>query len=127
QKLQIPEIGSEFLTVESFKKAGGHTPFVTLQYIIDGKYRNNYNITEETQKRKKYTKHQSCPVILKVILNKNNVWVVYFYKDQHNHELLLLSQVHCFHQYQIPKIEQKELVNIMLRSKAPTRSIANAI
>ncbi|CAG8710287.1 13667_t:CDS:2, partial [Racocetra fulgida] len=151
QKLQILEIGSEFLTVESFKEAaqqsakaagfafsissskvlrdekGSHTPFVTLQCIMGGKYRNNHNITEETQKRKKSTKRQSCLVILKAILNKNNVWVVHSYKDQHNHELLPPLQVHCLHQHQILNTEQKELVHIMLRSRAPTQLIADAV
>ncbi|CAG8612559.1 17979_t:CDS:2, partial [Racocetra fulgida] len=132
-KLQIPKIGSEFPTVEQFKEAAqqgakalgfafstssskmsrvekdGRTPFVTLQCVMGGKYRNNHEITEKTRKRKKFTKRQNCSVILRATLNENTgVWV-------HNHELLPSSQVHCLHQHRIINKEQKELVHTMLR------------
>ncbi|CAG8785275.1 20047_t:CDS:2, partial [Dentiscutata erythropus] len=95
-------------SVSSLKVSGGgkgsHTPFVTLQCMIGGKYRNNHNITEETRKQNKSTKRQNCPVTLRVVLNENTkVWVV------------------------ISSKKQKELVYIMLKSGASTQSIADAI
>ncbi|CAG8662529.1 13122_t:CDS:2, partial [Racocetra fulgida] len=138
---QIPKVGDEFLTVESFKEAaqqsakaagfafsvssskvsgggkGGHTPFIVLQCVMGGKYRNNHQITEETRKRKKSTKRQNCPVNLRAVLNKDaKVWVVTISKNEHNHELLLPSQVHCLPQHRYLTTEQKELVHIMLKT-----------
>ncbi|CAG8615169.1 22756_t:CDS:2 [Dentiscutata erythropus] len=149
---QIPKVGDKFPTVESFKEAvqqsakvagfafsvssskvsgggkGGHTPFVVLQCVMGDKYRNNHQITEETQKRKKSTKRQNCPVSLRAVLNKDTkVWVVTTSKNKHNHELLLPSQVHCFPQHWYLTTEQKKLVHIMLKSGASTQSIADAI
>ncbi|CAG8664616.1 9369_t:CDS:1 [Ambispora gerdemannii] len=149
---QIPAIGSEFPTVESFKEAAqqgakaagfafsvssskmsrvgkvNRTPFVTLQCTMGGEYRNNHEITEETRKRKKFTKRQNCPVILRAVLNEDaGVWVVQSFKTQHNHELLFPSQVHCLHQHRLLNTEQKELVHMMLRSGASTKSIADAV
>ncbi|RIB20605.1 hypothetical protein C2G38_2178854 [Gigaspora rosea] len=72
---KIPEVGSEFLTVESLKEAaqqgakvagfafsvslsklshskkGGHVSYILLQCIMGGEYRNNHKITDETRKR----------------------------------------------------------------------------
>ncbi|CAG8465614.1 2099_t:CDS:2, partial [Dentiscutata heterogama] len=149
---QIPEVGDEFPTVESFKEAaqegakaagfafsvssskvssggkGGHTPYIILQCTMESKYRNNHNITEETRKRKKLTKYQNCSVMLQAILNEDTkVWVIKSSKTEHNHELLLPSQVHCLPQHRSLSTEQKELVHIMLKSSASTQSIADAI
>ncbi|CAG8687759.1 1209_t:CDS:1, partial [Ambispora gerdemannii] len=96
---QIPTISNKFLTVKSFKKAAqqdakaagftfsvssskmsrvgkvNRTPFVILQCTMRGEYRNNHEITKETRKRKKFTKRQNCPVILRVVLNEDaGVW-----------------------------------------------------
>ncbi|CAG8461893.1 13889_t:CDS:2 [Cetraspora pellucida] len=114
---KIPEIGSEFLTAESFKEAaqqntkaagfafsmlsskllygekGGHIPYILLQCIMGGKYRNNHKFTKETRKRIKSTKCQNCSVILYAVLNENaEVWQL--------------------------NAEQKKLVHIMLKSEA---------
>ncbi|CAG8768977.1 5392_t:CDS:1, partial [Cetraspora pellucida] len=149
---QVPEIGSKFQTVESFKEAaqqgakaagfafsvssskmscdkkGGQAPYIILQCTMGGEYRNNHNITEETRKRIKFTKHQGCPVALYAVLNeKAGVWIVRSYKDQHSHELLLLSQVHCLPQHRQLNTEQKKLVHMMLKSGAPIQSVANAV
>ncbi|CAG8841189.1 26692_t:CDS:2, partial [Gigaspora margarita] len=152
-KLQIPEIGSKFLTVEQFKeaaqqgaKAAGfafsissskllhvekddRVPFVTLQCVMGGNYRNNHKISEETRKRTKFTKRQNCSVSLRAVLNENiGVWVVTYYKSQHNHELLPSSQVYCFHQHRILNMEQKELVHTIIRNVINERDqIKNAL
>ncbi|CAG8704160.1 2345_t:CDS:2, partial [Racocetra fulgida] len=149
---QIPEVGDEFPTAENFKEVaqqgakaagfafsvssskmsgggkGGHTPFITLQCTMGGTYRNNHKINEETRKRKKLSKRQSCPVVLRAALNENTrTWVVTSSKSVHNHELLIPSQIHCLPQHRHLNTEQKELVHIMLKSGASTRSIADAI
>ncbi|CAG8670583.1 1937_t:CDS:2 [Dentiscutata erythropus] len=149
---QILEVGDEFLTAENFKEVaqqgakaagfafsvssskisgggkGGHTPFITLQCTIGGTYRNNHKINEETRKRKKLSKRQNCPVVLRAALNENTrTWVVTSSKSVHNHELLIPSQIHCLPQHRHLNTEQKELVHIMLKSGASTRSIADAI
>ncbi|CAG8584699.1 19475_t:CDS:2 [Racocetra fulgida] len=149
---QIPELGSEFLTVEKFKEAAqqgakaagfafsvssskmsrvekdGCTPFVTLQCVMGGKYRNNHEITEETRKRVKFTKRQSCLVSLRATLNENTgVWVVSSYKSQHNHEPLSSTQVHCLHQHQVFNKEQKELVHLMLKTEGSHSGLKKAI
>ncbi|CAG8525863.1 11929_t:CDS:2, partial [Gigaspora margarita] len=149
---KIPEVGSEFPTVESLKEAaqqgakaagfafsvsssklsrsekGGHVPYILLQCIMGGEYRNNHKITDETRKRIKSTKRQNCPVTLYAALNENDgVWVVQSYKNQHNHELLPPSQVHCLHQHRQLNAEQKELVHIMLKSGASVQSVADAV
>ncbi|CAG8732243.1 28528_t:CDS:2 [Dentiscutata erythropus] len=149
---KIPEVGSEFSTAESFKEAaqqgakaagfafsvsssklsrsekGGHIPYILLQCVMGGEYRNNHKITEETRKRIKSTKRQNCPVTLYAVLNENaGVWVVRSYKKQHNHELLPPSQVYCLHQHRQLNAEQKELVHIMLKSGASVQSVADAV
>ncbi|RIB05393.1 hypothetical protein C2G38_2253836 [Gigaspora rosea] len=43
-------------------RRNGKSPFVVLQCMKGGEWRNCWNITEETQKRKKNTKRDSCPV-----------------------------------------------------------------
>ncbi|CAG8489816.1 9715_t:CDS:2 [Dentiscutata erythropus] len=87
---QIPKLGSEFSTVEKFKEAAqqgikaagfafsvslskishvekdGHAPFVTLQCVMGEKYRNNYEITEET--RKKVYKMSKLPLHWKDVI-----------------------------------------------------------
>ncbi|CAG8688165.1 380_t:CDS:2, partial [Ambispora gerdemannii] len=76
---QIPAISSEFLTVKSFKevaqqdaKAAGFAFSCTM----GDEYRNNHEITEETRKRKKFTKCQNCSVILWAVLNEDaGVWM----------------------------------------------------
>ncbi|CAG8844163.1 39649_t:CDS:2, partial [Gigaspora margarita] len=95
----------------------GCVPFVTLQCVMGGNYRNNNKISEETRKRTKFTKRQNCSVSLRAVLNENiGVWIVTSYKSQHNYELLPSSQVHYFYQHQILNIEQKELVHTMIRN-----------
>ncbi|CAG8855102.1 36257_t:CDS:1, partial [Gigaspora margarita] len=39
----------------------GKSPFVVLQCTKGGEWRNYWNITEETRKRKKTTKREGCP------------------------------------------------------------------
>ncbi|CAG8679847.1 7668_t:CDS:2 [Cetraspora pellucida] len=123
---QVPEIGSKFQTVESFKEAaqqgakaagfafsvssskmshnkkGGQASYIILQYTMEGEYRNNHNIIEETRKRIKFTKHQGCPVALYAVLDeKASVWIL--------------------------NTEQKELVHMMLKSEVPIQSVADAV
>ncbi|CAG8811813.1 10466_t:CDS:2, partial [Cetraspora pellucida] len=120
-----PEIGNKFQIVESFKKAaqqgakavgfafsissskmshdekGGQAPYIILQYTIGSVYINNHNITEETRKRIKFTKHQGCLVALYAVLDeKADVWIL--------------------------NTEQKKLVHMMLKSEAPIQ-IRNAL
>ncbi|CAG8768012.1 22310_t:CDS:2, partial [Dentiscutata erythropus] len=126
-KPQIPEIGSKFLIVEQFKKAAQQYA-KAMGFAFRDKYRNNYKITEETQKRKKFTKRQNCSVSLRAVLNENvGVWIVTSYKSQHDHKLLSLLKVYCFQQYQVLNTKQKELVYLMLRSGISTQSIANTV
>ncbi|CAG8812525.1 21135_t:CDS:2, partial [Cetraspora pellucida] len=150
---QIPEVGDEFPTAENFKEMaqqgakaagfafsvssskmsgggkGGHTPFITLQYTMGGIYRNNHKINEETRKRKKLSKRQNCPVVLRAVLNENTrTWVVTSSKSVHNHELLIPSQIHCLPQHRHLNTEQKELVHIMLKNIINERDrIKNAL
>ncbi|CAG8659899.1 15352_t:CDS:2 [Gigaspora margarita] len=115
---KIPEIGSEFSTVESLKEAvqqGAKAAGFAFRV-------NNHKITNETRKRIRSTKCQNYSVTLYTILNENaRVWVVQSYKKQHNHELLSPLQVNCLYQYHQLNAEQKELDYIMLKSGAPVQ------
>ncbi|CAG8847762.1 39715_t:CDS:2, partial [Gigaspora margarita] len=64
---------SVLLSKLSHVKKDGCTLFVTLQCVMKGNYRKNYEITKETRKRTKFTKHQNCSVILRATLNENTV------------------------------------------------------
>ncbi|CAG8522519.1 19154_t:CDS:2 [Dentiscutata erythropus] len=139
---QIPEVGDEFPTVESFKEAaqegakaagfafsvslskvfggekGGHTPYIILQCTM------GVNIEITITSLKKLEKERSPQTILN---EDTKVWIIKSSKTEHNHELLLLSQVHCLPQHRSLSTEQKELIHIMLKSGASTQSIADAI
>ncbi|CAG8585439.1 21057_t:CDS:2, partial [Gigaspora rosea] len=120
--LQIPEVGDEFLSEERFKeaaqqgaKAAGFTFSVSSSKASDGG-------------KGSHTPFITLQCMMRVGLNENTkVWVVTFPKSEHNHELLPLSQVHCFPQHRHLSTEQKELVHIMLKSWASSQSIADTI
>ncbi|CAG8577319.1 22376_t:CDS:2, partial [Dentiscutata erythropus] len=136
---KIPEIGSEFPTVESFKeaaqegaKAAGFAFSVSsskmtrrkkvairLLLLCSVQWEANIEITMKLQKKPEKESNQQN--------EKAGVWVVRSSKNQHNHELLSESQVHCLYQHRILNPEQKEIVHMMLKSGVPVQSVADTI
>ncbi|CAG8762135.1 4844_t:CDS:2 [Cetraspora pellucida] len=96
---QVPEIGSKFQTIESFKK--------TAQQVAKAAGLCHH------QKCHMMKKRQGCPVALYAVLNeKAGVWIVRSYKNQHSHELFLLSQsVADVVQWKHDTMYMKDIVN----------------
>lgn len=86
---------------------GGKSPFITLQYTKGGEWRNNWDITEKTRKRKKKTKRNGCPVYIRAVavkrylttdtINTETVWNVTKVALEHNHPLLELNSSSASH------------------------------
>ncbi|CAG8640620.1 12224_t:CDS:2, partial [Dentiscutata heterogama] len=121
---KISEISSEFPIVKSFKKAAQEGAKVAgFAFSV-----SSSKMTCSKKDNLKSTKCQNCPVTLYAVLDKKaEAWVVQSSKNQHNHKLLLQSQVHCLYQHQILNPEQKETVYTMIKSGASVQSVADAI
>ncbi|CAG8614803.1 14312_t:CDS:2 [Dentiscutata heterogama] len=113
---QIPEVGDEFPTVESFKeaaqegaKAAGFAFSISSSKVSGGR-------------KGGHTSYIILQCTMETILNEDTkVWIIKSSKTEHNYELLLLSQVHCLPQHRSLSTEQKELVHIMLKSDDTNR------
>ncbi|CAG8802120.1 812_t:CDS:2 [Gigaspora margarita] len=144
----MPKVNDEFESLEAFEDAAksaakyrgfafsrkdsnltehnSKSPFVVLQYT-----------KEETQKRKKDTKRDSCPVCIRVtatkcqlvtdIQNTEIMWVVMKAIFKHNHSMLESEEVATFPQYRSMSLSQKILVKQLHDNNAPTQVITAAV
>ncbi|CAG8544874.1 18826_t:CDS:2 [Gigaspora margarita] len=156
----MPKLNDEFESLENFEntaklaaKAHGFTFsrkdinltehkkksfFVVLQCTKGGKWRNNWNISEETQTRKKYTRRDRCPVYIRAVARKKYhstvdvsnpevIWVVTKVILNHNHSMLKIDEIASFPQHRIMNLNQKSLLQKLHDSNAPTRVITTAV
>ncbi|CAG8787707.1 23313_t:CDS:2 [Dentiscutata erythropus] len=115
----------------------GKSLFVVLQCTKGGEWKNCWNITEETSKRKKTTKREGCPVYIRAtatkchsttsVLNTEVKWIVTKAVLEHKHTMLELDEVATFPQYRAMSLNQKNLVQQLHDNNAPTRVITAAV
>ncbi|CAG8584967.1 20804_t:CDS:2, partial [Gigaspora margarita] len=115
----------------------GTSLYVVLQCTKGGEWRNNWSITEKTQKRKRNTRREGCPVYIRAkakkcytntnILSTEIKWIVTKAMLEHDHPLLELNEVATFPQYRAMNLNQKNLVQQLHNSNTPTRIIMVAV
>ena len=108
--------GFAFSTASSDIQGKNHkTPFISLQCVMGGNYRNNHKITEESHKRLRHSKKQKCPVHVTANWQvEHQVWDVQWREQEHNHDLLRPLEIHYLHQHRMITNEQKNMVSKLL-------------
>ncbi|CAG8465364.1 6181_t:CDS:2 [Dentiscutata erythropus] len=145
----MPKVNDKFESLEAFEDAAksaaksngfafarkdsnltgrnGKSPFVILQCTKGGEWRNNWNISEETRKKKKNTRRDGCPVYIRAVVTKTTdadiMWVVTKVVLDHIHYMVESDEVAIFPQYRVMNLSQKNLVRQLHDNHAPTRVI----
>ncbi|CAG8641281.1 8655_t:CDS:2 [Cetraspora pellucida] len=114
----MPKLNEKFETLEPLKmQLSQLLKLIDLlfQEKTDRKWCNNWNITKETKKIKKTTKHDRCPVYIRAIakycsiinLSNKPIWIVTRVTLKHNHSMLKADKITTFPQYHVMNLAQK--------------------